>query len=108
MYQIRRTSPFPSRSNTTVKFCVFRLTSYVYYLSCCCCLVAQSCLTLVTNDPMDCSPGSSDHGIFQARILEWVVISFSRGSSPPRDETCVSCLSGGFFTTEPPGKSLLS
>ena len=46
--------------------------------------VAQSCPTLC--DPMDCSPpGSSVHGIFQARILEWVAISFSRGSSPPRD-----------------------
>ena len=42
--------------------------------------VAQSCLTLC--DPMDCSPpGSSVHGILQARVLEWVVISFSRGSS---------------------------
>ena len=45
----------------------------------CCCLVTKSCLTLVT--PMDCSPpGSSVHGVFQARILEWVAISFSRGS----------------------------
>ena len=42
--------------------------------------VAQSCLTLC--DPMDCSlPGFSVHGIFQARVLEWVAISFSRGSS---------------------------
>ena len=45
--------------------------------------VAQSCLTL--SDPMDYSlPGSSTHGIFQARVLEWVVIAFSRGSSQPR------------------------
>ena len=51
--------------------------------------VAQSCPTLF--DPMDCSlPGSSIHGIFQARVLEWVVISFSRGSSRPRDWTQVS------------------
>ena len=43
--------------------------------------------------PMECSlPGSSVHGIFQARILEWVAISFSRGSSPPRDRTQVSCI----------------
>ena len=49
-------------------------------------LVTQSCLTLC--DPMDCSlPGSSVHRIFQARVLEWVAISFSRGSSPPRDQT---------------------
>ena len=60
-------------------------------------------------DPMDCSrPGSSVLGISQARILEWVAISFSRGSSWPRDWTCVSCLAGKFFTTEPQGKILSS
>ena len=65
--------------------------------------VAKSCPTL--SDPMDCSlPGYSVHGISQARILEWVSISFSRGSSQPRDQTCISCLVGGFFTTELPGK----
>ena len=54
--------------------------------------VAQSCLTLC--DPMDCSsPGSSIHGIFQSKILEWVAISYSRGSSPPRDRIHVSCIS---------------
>ena len=58
---------------------------------------------------MDCSPpGSSVPGISQARILEWGAISFSRGSSPPRDQTHVSCLAGGVFTTEPPGKPLPS
>ena len=52
---------------------------------------------------MDCSPpGSFVHGILQARILEWVAISFSKGSSPPRDRTHVFCLAGGFFTTEQP------
>ena len=56
-------------------------------------------------NPEDCSPpGSSVHGILQARILGWVAISFSRGSSRPRDGTWVSCLAGWFFTTEPPGK----
>ena len=59
--------------------------------------VAQSCLTLW--DAMDCSlPGSSVHGILQARILEWVVFPFSRGSSKPRDPTQVSHIAGGFFT----------
>ena len=49
--------------------------------------------------PMDCSPpGSSIHGIFQARVLEWVAISFSRGSSPPRNRTWVSCIVGRHFT----------
>ena len=70
------------------------------YPPCGVCLVAQLCPTLC--DPMDCSPpGSSVHGISQARILEWVAISFSRGSSQPRDRTSVSCIAGGFFTTEP-------
>ena len=52
---------------------------------------AQSCLTLC--DSMNCILlGSSVHGIFQAGILEWVDISFSRGSSQPRDQTCASCI----------------
>ena len=60
--------------------------------------VTQSCPTLC--DPMDCSPpGSSVHGIFQARVLEWVAISFSRGSSQPRDRTPVSRIAGRFFTS---------
>ena len=55
-------------------------------------------------DTMDCSlPGSSVHGISQAKILDWVSISFSRGSSQPRDQTHVSCITGGFFITEPLG-----
>ena len=50
-------------------------------------------------DPMDCSPqGSSVHGILQARILEWVAIPFSRGSSWPRFQTRVSCVAARFFT----------
>ena len=54
--------------------------------------VTQSCLTLWS--PMDCrSPTSSVHGISQARILEQVAISSSRGSSWPRDRTCLSCIS---------------
>ena len=58
--------------------------------------VAQLCLTLC--DPMDCSPpGFSVHGILQARILEWVTISFSRGSSWPRDRTRVSHIGGRRF-----------
>ena len=59
--------------------------------------VTQSCLTLC--DPMDCSlPGSSIHGIFQARVLEWVAISFSRRSSWPKEWTWVSCVPGRIFT----------
>jgi len=52
-------------------------------------------------DPMNYSPPSfSVHGIFQARILEWVAISFSRGSSQPRDQTQVSCIADRFFTSD--------
>ena len=58
--------------------------------------VAQSCPTLC--DPMDCSlPGFSLHGILQVRVLEWVAISFSRGSSRPRDRTQVSRIPGRHF-----------
>ena len=50
-------------------------------------------------DPVDSSlPGSSIHGILQIRILEWVAVSFSRGSSQPRNQTRVSCFEGRFFT----------
>ena len=60
-------------------------------------LSAQLCLTLC--NPMDHSlPGSSVHGLLQAKILEWVAISFSRRSSQPRDQTQVSYIAGRFFT----------
>ena len=56
-----------------------------------CCLVTKLCLTLC--DPMDCSPPcSSAHGISQARILKWVAIAFSRGSSQPKHKTHISCI----------------
>ena len=59
--------------------------------------VAQSCLTLC--DPMDWSqPGFSICGLFQARVLEWVAVSFSRGSSQPRDWTRVSHIADKHFT----------
>ena len=54
--------------------------------------VAQSCLTL-------CEPMDTVHGILQARILEWVAFPFSRGSFQPRDQTQVSCIARGFFTS---------
>ena len=62
-----------------------------------CCLIAQLC-PIICNS-MDCSPpGFSVHGILQARILKWVAISFSRGSSRPRGWTRVFCVTGRFFT----------
>ena len=95
--------------------CIFNLTSItspskglLLFLShfCHClvlCLVTKSCLTLW--DPMDCSsPGSSNSWISQARILNWVASSFSRGPSWSRDWTCICCIEDGFFTTKPPGK----
>ena len=60
-------------------------------------LVVKSCPTFC--DPWDCRlPGSSIHRIFQARMLEWAAVSFSRGSSKPRDGTWVSCTVGRFCT----------
>ena len=65
--------------------------------------VAQSCPTLC--DPMDCSlPGSSVHGIFQVRVLEWVAISISRGSSLPGIEPGSPALWSDALPSEPPGK----
>ena len=59
--------------------------------------VTQSYRTLC--NPMDSSlPGSSVHGTLQARILEWVAVPFSRGSSQPKDRTQVPCIGGRFFT----------
>ena len=66
----------------------------------CLCSVIILCAALF--HPVDCSPpGSSVQGILQARILEWVAISSSRGSSQPRNQTHVSCLADRFFTTAP-------
>ena len=63
--------------------------------------VTQSCPILW--DPKNCSPpGSSVHGILQAKMLEWVAMPSSRGSSQPRNWTCVSCIAGEFFTTWSP------
>ena len=56
----------------------------------CVCVYVQSCLTLCD---LMAPPGSSVHGIFQARMLDWVAISSFRGSSLPRDQTCISCIS---------------
>ena len=70
-------------------------------------LVTQSSPTLC--DPMDCSPpGSSVHGILQTRILEWIAISFSRGSSWPKYRIQISCIAGGFFITWATRESLNS
>ena len=93
--QSRGYADFTSFMCTEVCVCVWAVRVCV-----CVCVCAQLCPTLC--NPMDCSlPGSSVHGISQARILEWVAISSSRGSSWPRDRAHVpyaSCLASGFFT----------
>ena len=77
----------------------FSTSTFAWMVNVC----AQSCPALC--DPMDCSsPHTSVHGISQARIMEQVVISFSRGSSQPRNRNHVSCIDNRFLTTEPPGK----
>ena len=65
----------------------------------------QLCLTFC--DPVDhSSPGSFVIGILQARTVEWVAMPSSRRSSSPRDQTCISCLAGRFFTADPPGRPM--
>ena len=81
---------------SSISFICLCLSLYLY-------IIAQSCLTLC--NPMDCSlTSSSVHGIFQARILEWVAIYFSKGSSQPRDRTQVSHMEEDSLLSEPPGK----
>ena len=73
------------------------------------CLVAKSCpiFFFFFATPKDYSPpGASVHGISQARILEWIAISFSRGPSRPRGGAGASCSPRGFFTTAPPRKTV--
>ena len=82
-------------------FCFYGINYHSFvcfpnYEGCCVVLVTQLCLTLC--NPMDCSlPGSSVHGIIQLRILEWVTIPFSRGSSHHRVRTWVSHIASRFF-----------
>ena len=92
----------PNFKYICVCVCVCTRTCVQVYV---CVQSLHSCLTLC--DLMDCSPSvSSVHGIFLARILEWVAIPFSMGSFQLRDRTqvsCVSCIEGRAFHTEPPG-----
>ena len=96
IYHLRRTWKFTLWCNPNLQSCG------VWAIDCCFerkleSEVAQSCPTLC--DPIDCSlPGSSVHGIFQAIVLEWIAISFSRGSSQPRAWTRVSHMVDRRFT----------
>ena len=88
----RSTYNFETFISQTFMLCFPLLKMVCVYI-----FVTQSCPALW--NLIDCSPpGSSDHGILQARILEWIAISFSRASSQPRDQTRVSCIAGWFFT----------
>ena len=91
---------FPVSRITTDFYVVLFKFSNILYL----CLLTQSCPTLC--DPMDCSlPGSTVLGILQARILEWVAISYSRGSSDPGIQPVSTALVDRFFTNAPLRKS---
>ena len=85
-------------SNWTTTLILFLLPDDITVV--CVCVHAKSlhsCPALW--DTTDCSlPGSSVHGTFQARILQWIAISFSRGSSWPRNRTGISCIASGFLT----------
>ena len=87
-----------------------KIALYLYLCVCVCvcvcvCARAHSQWCLILCDPMHCSPpGSSVHGILQARTLEQVATSSSKGSSPPGMELASLALAGRYFTIEPPGK----
>ena len=82
--------------------------TFLFFLFCLCvCILSRSVVSTSLKLHEMYQPGSSVHGISQGRILVGVAISYSRGSSWPRDWTCISlssALAGRFFTTEPPGK----
>ena len=103
MFWCRWDSQFKSNNENELVFRRQNL-AYISYLLWMCMLSHFSHVWLC--NPMDCSlPGSSVHGILQARILEWVAMSSSRESSQPRNQmhvSCGSCTAGRFFTTEPP------
>ena len=87
----------PGKPLSFIDFSTTQTESRMVTVNYCWSEVAQSCPTLC--NPVDCSlPGSSNHGIFQARVLEWVVISFSMESSQPRGWTQVFCIESRRFT----------
>ena len=82
----------------SVNFSTLRNFSVVSSV-CVCVFVCVSHSVATLCNPINCSPlGSSVHGILQARVLEWVAMPFSRGSSQPKDRTWVSCIESRFFT----------
>ena len=97
----------PLLSKLTFSNSSFEGPNMLLSFHCCCYLVAKSCQTLCSR--MDCSPpGSFIYGISQARILEWVAISFPEDLQDSRIEPVSPALAGRFFTTEPPRKLLFT
>ena len=95
-------APTHAHINCTPHTVHYILMTLTLVLEVCCCLATKLCSILF--HPIDCSlPGSSIREISPARILEWIAISF-RGSSWPRGQTCICCISSRFLTTEPLGK----
>ena len=88
------THPISSNSSFYLGHSLFWITILYQFVCTVPCSVAQVCPTLY--NPVNCSPpGSSAYGSFQARIMEWVAISYSSGSSQPRDQTGISCITTG-------------
>ena len=81
---------FVSKFSFSYKNTCYWIKNHLNLVCMCVCSVAQSCLTLCDPHGLYNPPGFSVHEILQARILEWVVISFSRGSSWPRNQICFS------------------
>ena len=98
-YNIANITTYPKLEGTVLiswNFIIFHKKNVLHVLNILLFLVTQSCPTLC--NPKNCSLlGSSVHRILQARILEWVAMPCSRGSSQPRDWIQVSCIAGGFF-----------
>ena len=87
----------PSYSRISINIC--SMTEWMHHYLVSSLFRKGVCMCLTPCDPMGCNPpGSSVHGILQARILDWVPIPFSRGTSQPRAQTCVFCSAGGFCT----------
>ena len=95
--QIYSDEPNSRQTLNFTSYTVLQITPKIFPYAC-----VPSCFSCVwLCDPVDCSlPGSSVHGILQARILEWVAMASSRRLSWHRDRTPGSCIAGGFFTTE--------
>ena len=105
IYNMELVSGVQQSDSVIFFFRLFSIRGYYKVLSIVPCCSSHFRPVRLFLDPMDCSPpGSSVHGISQARILEWVAVSFSRESFRRRDQTCISYVGRQILYTEPPGK----